>query len=89
MTWHHERVPREMPDLLEAHREYKHADEEALLIRFRARARLGLVVTRRFDEGDSLEAMGKALGKTAEQVRRYRQAYRDWLRDHPGETLEG
>ena len=89
MTWHHERVPREMPDLLEAHREYKHADEEALLIRFRARARLGLVVTRRFDEGDSLEAMGKALGKTAEQVRRYRQAYRDWLRDHPGEALEG
>ena len=48
MTWHHERVPSEMPDLLEAHRDYKHADEEALLIRFRARARLGLVVTRRF-----------------------------------------
>jgi hypothetical protein len=77
-----------MPDLLEAHREYKRADEEALLIRFRARARLGLIVTRRFDEGDSLEDMGKALGKTAEQVRRYRQAYRDWLRDHPGEPLE-
>ena len=89
MTWHHERVPREMPDLLEAHRDYKHADEEALLIRFRARARLGLVVTRRFDEGDSLEDMGKTLGKTAEQIRRYRQAYRDWLRDHPGESLEG
>lgn len=77
-----------MPDLLEAHREYKHADEEALLIRFRARARLGLIVTRRFDEGDSLEDMGKLLGKTAEQVRRYRQAYRDWLRDHPDEPLE-
>jgi hypothetical protein len=77
-----------MPDLLEAHREYKHADEEALLIRFRARARLGLVVVRRFGEGDSLEDMGKALGKTAEQVRRYRQAYRDWLRDHPDEPLD-
>ena len=77
-----------MPDLLEAHRDYKRADEEALLIRFRARARLGLVVVRRFDEGDSLEDMGKALGKTAEQVRRYRQAYRDWLRDHPDEPLE-
>ena len=77
-----------MPDLLEAHRDYKHADEEALLIRFRARARLGLVVTRRFGEGDSLEDMGKALGKTAEQIRRYRQAYRDWLRDHPNEPLE-
>ena len=77
-----------MPDLLEAHRDYKRADEEALLIRFRARARLGLVVVRRFDEGDSLEDMGKALGKTAEQVRRYRQAYRDWQRDHPGEPLD-
>ena len=76
-----------MPDLLEAHRDYKHADEEALLIRFRARARLGQIVTRRFDEGDSLEDMGKALGKTAEQIRRYRQAYRDWLRDHPDEQL--
>ena len=77
-----------MPDLLEAHRDYKRADEEALLIRFRARARLSLIVTQRFDEGDSLEDMGKALGKTAEQVRRYRQAYRDWQRDHPGEPLD-
>lgn len=88
MTWHHGRVPKEMPDLLEAHREYKQTDEEALLMRFRARARLGRVVAHRFDDGDSLEDMGKALGKTAEQVRRYRQAYRDWLRDHPGEPLD-
>ena len=88
MTWHHERVPREMPDLLEVHREYKRTDEEALLMRFRARARVGLVVVRRFDEGDSLEAMGKALGKTAEQVRRYRQAYRDWQDKHPNEPLD-
>lgn len=77
-----------MPDLLEAHRDYKRTDEEALLMRFRARARLGLVVVRRFGEGDSLEDMGKALGKTAEQVRRYRQAYRDWLREHPDEPLD-
>ena len=26
--------------------------------------------------------------RVAEQVRRYRQAYKDWLRDHPGETLD-
>ena len=77
-----------MPDLLEAHRDYKRTDEEALLMRFRARARLGLVVVRRFGEGDSLEDMGKALGKTAEQVRRYRQAYRDWQREHPDEPLD-
>jgi nucleoid-associated protein YgaU len=77
-----------MPDLIEAHSAYKRADEEALLMRFRARARLGAVVTRRFDEGDSLEDMAKALEKTSEQVRRYRQAYRDWLRDHPGVPLD-
>ena len=77
-----------MPDLIEGFREYKHVDEEALLMRFRARARLGRIVTRRYAEGDSLEDMGKALGKTAEQVRRYRQAYRDWLRDHSDEALD-
>lgn len=77
-----------MPDLLEAHQAYKKADEEALLMRFRARARLGRIVTQRFEQGDSLEDMGKALGKTAEQVRRYRQAYRDWQRDHQGEPLD-
>ena len=77
-----------MPDLIEGFREYKHVDEEALLMRFRARARLGRIVTRRYAEGDSLEDMGKALGKTAEQVRRYRQAYRDWLRDYSDEALD-
>lgn len=77
-----------MPDLLQAHRAYKDADEEALRMRFRARARLGRIVTQRFDEGDSLEDMAKALGKTAEQVRRYRQAYRDWLREHSDGELD-
>ena len=74
-----------MPDLVEAHDAYKHADEEALLMRFRARARLGSVVTRRFDEGDSLEDMAKAVGRTSEQIRRYRQAYRDWRKEYQSE----
>jgi hypothetical protein len=77
-----------MPDLREDFDEYKRTDEEALLMRFRARARLGRTVTHRFDGGDSLEDMGKVLEKTAEQVRRYRQAYRDWQRIHPDMPLD-
>lgn len=78
-----------MPELIEANREYKKADEDALLMRFRARAKLGRAVVREVERGSTLEDIGKALERTAEQARRYRQAYRDWLRDHPGETLEG
>jgi hypothetical protein len=79
-----------MPDLLEAQRQYQQTEKDVLLMRFRARARLGRVVALRFadGDGDSLEDMGKALGKTSEQVRRYRQAYRDWQRDHPDESLD-
>ena len=33
-----------MPEVLEAHRAYKKTDEDALLMRFRARARLGRAV---------------------------------------------
>ena len=77
-----------MPDLLEAQRQYKQADVDALLMRFRARARLGRAVVRQVAQGDSLEAIGTNLGKTAEQARRYRQAYYDWLRDHTEAELD-
>ena len=88
MTWHHERVPREMPELLEAQRQYQQTEKDVLLMRFRARARLGRAVVRQVADGDSLEDIGKNLGKTAEQARRYRQAYREWLRDHSEESLD-
>ncbi len=87
MTWHHEGVAREMPELLEAQRQYQQNEVDVLLIRFRARARLGRAVAEQVARGDTLEDIGKSLGKTAEQARRYRQAYRDWLRDHPDEPL--
>jgi len=76
-----------MPEVLEAHRVYKQTDEDALLMRFRARARLGLAVVRELDKGTTLTKIASDLGVVDEQVRRYRQAYRDWLRDHPGEPL--
>jgi DNA-directed RNA polymerase sigma subunit (sigma70/sigma32) len=78
-----------MPQVLEAHRAYKQADADALAMRARARARLGLAVETEYDNGrgSTLEDIARNLGVVAEQVRRYRQAYRDWLRDHPGEQL--
>lgn len=76
-----------MPRVLEAHRAYKQADVDALAMRARARAQLGRAVELEYDGGNgtSLEKIAKNLGVVAEQVRRYRQAYRDWLRDHDGE----
>jgi len=78
-----------MPEVLEAHQDYKRADQEALDLRARARARLGLAILRERDSGTPQEAIARRLDRTREQVRRYEQAYRDWLRDHPGESLEG
>jgi len=76
-----------MPEVLEAHRVYKQTDEDALLMRFRARARLGLAIVQELGKGTTLTRIASDLGVVDEQVRRYRQAYRDWLRDHPGEPL--
>jgi hypothetical protein len=77
-----------MPEVLEAHREYKQADADALLYRFRYRARLGRTIVRQVAKGSSLESIAGELHKTAEQVRRYRQAYREWLRDHTEAELD-
>lgn len=76
-----------MPEVLAAHRAYKQADADALAMRFRARARLGLAVVTEVEKGTTLEKIADELGVVAEQIRRYRQAYRDWLREHPDETL--
>jgi predicted transcriptional regulator len=77
-----------MPEVLEAHQDYKRADQEALELRFRARARLGLAILRERGKGTPQEKIARNLGRTREQVRRYEQAYRDWQRDHPGEPLD-
>jgi transposase-like protein len=77
-----------MPEVLEAHAAYKQADEDALLMRFRARARLGKAVDAEYRKGTSLTDIAKDLGVVDEQVRRYRQAWRDWQRDHPTEPLD-
>lgn len=76
-----------MAEVLEAHAAYKKADEEALLIRARARARLGLAIQRERDAGTAQETIARRLKRTREQVRRYQQAYADWQREHPNEPL--
>lgn len=87
MTWHHEGVPGDMPRVLEAHRAYKQADIDALAMRRRARAQLGREVDQEYADGkgSTLEKIAENLGVVTEQVRRYRQAYRDWLRDNDGQ----
>ena len=89
MVCHHEGVPSEMPEVLEAQRAYKRADEEALKLKFRARAYLGLAVLRhRQKTGDTQAEVAEELGVVSEQVRRYEAAYRRWQKEHPDEPLE-
>jgi transposase-like protein len=86
--WHPEEVLDDMPEVLAARDAYKKADRDALEMRFRARAILGLAVEQELKTpGQTQERIAKNLGVVAEQIRRYRQAYRDWLREHPGESL--
>ena len=77
-----------MPEVLEAQRAYKQADMDALAMRRRARALLGLAVVRELEKGATQDQVADSLGVVTEQVRRYRQAYRDWLRDHNGQSPE-
>jgi ribosome-binding protein aMBF1 (putative translation factor) len=84
-------VPEELPELPEvasAYRAYKQADEEALLIRYRARATLGAVILRdRRRAGMSQSEVADQLGVRTQQVIRYEAAYRAWLKEHPDEPL--
>jgi DNA-binding transcriptional regulator YiaG len=82
-------VSTEMPLAVEAQREYKQADLEALKMRFRARARLGKVVLEeRRKEGLTQGQAAELLHVVTEQVRRYERAYRDWVEKFPDEPLD-
>jgi hypothetical protein len=75
---------------VEAHRAYKQADEDALKLRFRARARLGATLLReRRELNATQDQAAEKLGVVTEQVRRYERAYRSWLKEFPGEPLDG
>lgn len=77
-----------MTQVLEARRAFDNARAEASATVARKRAQLGLaMIEAREKGGESQASIARQLGVVTEQVRRYEQAYRDWLRDHPGEPL--
>ena len=78
-----------MPEVTEAHRAYKKADEDALLMRARARARLGRAIAQeRKASGVTQLTIASRLKVVPEQVRRYEAAYRAWLKDHTEAELD-
>jgi len=81
-------VATDVPEVLVAREAYKQAEKDALALRARARAQLGKAVVLANERGHSLEHIARELDVATEQVRRYRQAYREWQRDHSGEALD-
>ena len=78
-----------MPAVLEAREAYKQAESDALLLRARYRARLGRAVVEANErDGYRLEHIARELKVATEQVRRYREAFRNWDRDYPGVPLD-
>ena len=55
----------------------------------RKRALLGLAMIRAREGGrESQATLAAKMHVGTQQIRAYEQAYRDWVRDHPGESLD-
>ena len=77
-----------MTKVLEARKALDDARAQASEMLARKRALLGLEMIRARANGrESQTTIAKEIGVGQQQVRAYEQAYRDWLRDHPGEQL--
>lgn len=77
-----------MTEVLEARKALDDARDEASRMVARKRALLGLAMIRARERGHESQAtIAKEMGVGPQQVRAYESAYRDWLRDHPGEQL--
>lgn len=76
-----------MTKVLEARQAFDGARTEARVLVARRRAAFGrsMIEARRDDPKVSQESIARELGVATNQVRRYEQAYRDWLRDHDGQ----
>jgi hypothetical protein len=77
-----------MTQVLEARQAFDNARAEASATIARKRALLGRAMIAARENGESQASIARELGVVTEQVRRYEQAYRDWCRDHPGESLD-
>ncbi len=75
-----------MPEVLEAFEARKKAETAALeaarQIRARADAILGRAILAERDKGTPQGEIARKIGRTREQVRRYQDAYGDWLKEH-------
>ena len=76
-----------MAGVLAAFEAYKESPKVADRWKARVRARLGLEVAQERAKGTTQDAIAEQLRRTREQVRRYEEAYREWVRDHPGDDL--
>jgi RES domain-containing protein len=75
-----------MTEVLEARQAFDSAREQASAMVARKRAALGLAMIRAREQGgESQTTIARDMKIGPQQVRAYEQAYRDWLRDHPGE----
>ena len=79
-----------MGEVVAAYAAYKQADADALLARWRARARLGRAVESEYDggKGSTLKSIAAKLGVVDEQVFRYRRAYKEWTEKRPSDSLD-
>lgn len=79
-----------MTQVLEARSEFEEARRQAKEMVDRKRAQFGLALIRARETGrESQSTIGAKLGwRGTQQVRAYEQAYRDWARKHPDESLE-
>lgn len=78
-----------MPASVQAYSEYKQTDLDVMKLRFRARARLGLVILReRTAATKTQDEVAATLGIVVNQVRRYEASYRQWQKEYPNEPLE-
>ena len=79
-----------MTQVLEARRAFDEARAAASAMVARKRALLGLAMIRARESGrESQATIAREMKVGTQQIRAYEQAYRDWLRDHPGESPEG
>lgn len=76
-----------MTEVREARAAYDKARADARALVDRARAELGKAIAEARENGTRQTDILKDMGRSREQVRTFEQAYRDWLRDHPGESL--
>lgn len=77
-----------MTKVLDARRAYEQARADAKVMVDRARAQLGREIAEARQAGTTQTEILKGMKKSREQVRSFEQAYKDWLRDHPGESLD-